>query len=256
MPVMTERKRRSPIWLASPEEFAAVIADCATQTEALARFGLRNAGGNAATLKERMREENLKLGRPYVRIPPNKGKIRPNAEVFCVDSTSNRYHLKNRIIQQGLISYVCFRCGLGPEWNGEPLTLILDHINGVPDDNRIENLRFACPNCNAQLPTHCGKHNRRGRLVESSHEESARLVMESSKNKYQIICSRCGLNKSRSVGNLCRRCIQKTQLKIEWPSVEDLRLMVEETNYSEVGRRLGVSDNAIRKHLRNHSGIV
>lgn len=36
--------------------------------------------------------------------------------------------------------------------------LILDHINGIHKDNRIENLRIVCPNCNATLPTHGGKN--------------------------------------------------------------------------------------------------
>ena len=38
--------------------------------------------------------------------------------------------------------------------------LILDHINGVRDDNRLENLRIVCPNCAATLDTHCGRKNR------------------------------------------------------------------------------------------------
>jgi hypothetical protein len=34
----------------------------------------------------------------------------------------------------------------------------MDHINGVNNDNRIENIRIVCPNCNATLDTHCGKN--------------------------------------------------------------------------------------------------
>ena len=50
-------------------------------------------------------------------------------------------------------------------WNGEPLPLTLDHTNGVRADNRPKNLRYLCPNCNAQLPTHGGKN--RGRVSMS-----------------------------------------------------------------------------------------
>lgn len=41
------------------------------------------------------------------------------------------------------------------EWQGKTLKLSLDHINGVWTDNRIENLRFVCPNCDRQLMTFC-----------------------------------------------------------------------------------------------------
>lgn len=44
-------------------------------------------------------------------------------------------------------------CGIGNEWNGKPLTLQLDHINGDHSDNRLENLRILCPNCHSQTST-------------------------------------------------------------------------------------------------------
>lgn len=43
-------------------------------------------------------------------------------------------------------------------WNGKELKLILDHISGVSGDNRPKNLRFLCPNCNSQQPTHGGRN--------------------------------------------------------------------------------------------------
>jgi hypothetical protein len=33
------------------------------------------------------------------------------------------------------------------------MALILDHIDAVPTDNRIENLRIVCPSCAATLDT-------------------------------------------------------------------------------------------------------
>ena len=63
--------------------------------------------------------------------------------------------LKEKIYKEGLKERECEICGQGEEWMGQKMSLILDHINGVNDDNRLENLRIVCPNCNATLPTHC-----------------------------------------------------------------------------------------------------
>jgi len=78
---------------------------------------------------------------------------KPDSEVFVVDSSHPRHRVKDRIIIQNLMSYVCSECSLKPIWRGRPLTLVLDHINGINNDNRLENLRFLCPNCNSQTKT-------------------------------------------------------------------------------------------------------
>lgn len=43
-------------------------------------------------------------------------------------------------------------------WNNKPILLIMDHINGRASDNRLENLRLVCGNCDAQLPTYKSKN--------------------------------------------------------------------------------------------------
>ena len=82
-----------------------------------------------------------------------------DSEVFVENSTYPRHKLKQRILKQDMIKYQCGECGNSGEWMGKSLPLILDHINGINNDNRLQNLRFVCSNCDSQLPTY---KNRRG----------------------------------------------------------------------------------------------
>jgi hypothetical protein len=94
----------------------------------------------------------------------------PLEKVMTKNSTYSRTHLRKRIIDNNLIPYRCAICAIGPEWQGKPMPLILDHINGVNDDHRISNLRFVCSNCDCQLPTYKSKNrSKEGTEVGSSH---------------------------------------------------------------------------------------
>lgn len=92
----------------------------------------------------------------------NKGKKRPNKIpnelVFVRNSNHGRHRIKERLIKENLIAYVCAECGLNDNWNGKKLSLQLDHINGIGNDNRLENLRFLCPNCHTQQETYASKN--------------------------------------------------------------------------------------------------
>lgn len=78
--------------------------------------------------------------------------------LLCENSKLNRGNLKRKLIKFNFLENKCSICGLLPFWNNKELVLILDHINGINNDNRLKNLRLVCPNCDSQLDTFTGKN--------------------------------------------------------------------------------------------------
>ena len=91
-------------------------------------------------------------------VEKSKARAFLDEDVFVENSTYARHHIKRRIIQKKLLDYVCSECNLGDNWNGKPLSLQLDHINGINNDHRLCNLRFLCPNCHTQQDTYAAKN--------------------------------------------------------------------------------------------------
>ena len=122
--------------------------------------------------------------------------------------------------------------------------LILDHVNGIRDDHRLENLRIVCPNCAATLDTHCGRRNDRN-LVRTCVRCSAPFRPNSRDQRY---CSAaCGTRYLRRPGKPNEKL-----RRVERPPYDQLLREIEASNWSAVGRRYGVSDNAVRKWVRQY----
>ena len=198
-----------------------VVNDSVSYKESLIKMGLRAAGGNYKILKKYINLYGLSIS--HFESPEEvskrnlfKDKI-PLDEVLVENSTYSRTSLKIRLYDDKILERECSLCGQDENWNGMKISLILDHINGIYNDNRLENLRMVCPNCNAGLVTHCGKNK-----------------------KFPP-----KLKKDRNKPRLESR-------KVERPDYETLKEEVLNNGYSSTGRKYGVSDNSIRKWLKNY----
>lgn len=148
------------------ENFKKIVKESFCFADVKRKLGLSLTGNNNDTLRRYIEKYGLDVSH----FNPNK--IRTNklsnhnrkalSQILVEGSTyTNTTNLKERLYKEGLKERKCELCGQGEEWRGKKMSLILDHINGINNDNRIENLRIVCPNCNATLPTHCGKNKKK-----------------------------------------------------------------------------------------------
>lgn len=89
----------------------------------------------------------------------------------------SRHYIKMHILKDKLLEYKCSECGIF-EWNSKAITLHLDHIDGIKDNNKLSNLRFLCPNCHSQTSTYCGKNNSQ-RYSSKTKKISDEILLES-----------------------------------------------------------------------------
>lgn len=140
----------------SDEEFSQIVQDSITMTEVCQKIGCSKSGDMFKRIKQRINELNLSIEHFN-----SKGKTpvkRTVENIFIENSTADQRTLRKWYLKGNYTPYICSICGQEPFWNHQELTLILDHINGCNHDDRLENLRWVCPNCNQQLPTTNGKH--------------------------------------------------------------------------------------------------
>lgn len=140
-----------------------VVRDSTSYMEVIRKFGLRFTGSANVRMREIIRVLGLNtdhfLGMGANRGSTKKGGKRkiPWAEILVRDRFENGRKEHTRQLRRALLEFgvheSCKECGLLPEWNGKPLRLQIDHIDGDIVNNLPDNLRFLCPNCHAQTPT-------------------------------------------------------------------------------------------------------
>jgi hypothetical protein len=228
------RAKRSIIWILESETVRNVVALSNSYSEILDRLGLKiDSGGNFKTLKARIAADNINC--QHIIEANKKRMIRKEIPLEKILVNGIKYknpRLKTRLVAGGILEDRCSTCGIGNNWNGKPLVLQLDHINGNSYDNRLENLRIICPNCHTQTSTYAGRN-------QQKKNPDPRKICE------------CGNRKSKKA-KFCMSCRIRppTKTKIIWPLPEELQKMLWEKPTSQLAKELGVSDSIIGKHAK------
>jgi hypothetical protein len=153
------------IYKLSDEQFVELLKNSSTISEVLFKLGYSVKGNSwgFAKVKQRMSDLNLDGSIFKGKSPITKyGTLhKVNAsDILKPNCKHARSVLRRYVIKNNLIPYRCAICGC-VEWQGRTLSLELDHINGINNDNRIENLRFLCPNCHSQTTTYGSRNQQR-----------------------------------------------------------------------------------------------
>ncbi|MFH9082854.1 HNH endonuclease signature motif containing protein [Streptomyces sp. NPDC017673] len=144
------------------------VAASTNMCEVLRHLGLEVVGGHHTHISRRIKAYGIdtshfrppaQRGKPWrVRTPEALLVEQPVGQTRRIPSDRLRWAMKT----VGLPEH-CARCGTGPEWRGRPLPLEIDHIDGDWRNNRIENLRFLCPNCHSVTDNYRGRGKGRSR---------------------------------------------------------------------------------------------
>lgn len=219
--------------LGNREALEKAIEGSVSLSDILNKLDLRVAGGNFAALKRWATVHDLKLPTYDWSNQPPRRAVLPDSEVFVENSTFDRGSVKKRLLKRG-VPYQCARCGNNGEWMGKKLSLQLEHINGVSNDNRLSNLCFLCPNCHSQTDTFCGKMS-----------EDQRLALKESR---KLKCA-CG-SKISYKAKKCRKCQSESRLTVKYPEPSEVVSKLQETgSWLATGRYFGIGDQTLRKYL-------
>jgi len=211
-----------------------IVKNSETYKEVILKMGLKVNGTNYKKIKKLITDEKIDTSHflnrsDYIKKYNFWNMKRLNTDEMLVENSNHgRSCIKRRIIKEKLLEYKCNFCSNDGTWFDKTFSLILDHKNGVYNDNRLSNLRFLCPNCNATLDTHCGKNVKNRKI----------------KKDPVFLDVNYHINKNKHLR------------KTERPDKESLMKDISDLGYLGTGRKYGVSDNAVRKWVKVFEKIL
>lgn len=196
------------------EQLFEAVKTSISKSEALRKLSLKVRPGNFRTLDKYVKLYQLDISH-FKGCAHGTSDVKKYTldEILTVNSFASTGNVKKRLLGAKLIENKCAICFL-TDWQGKKLVMVLDHINGIHDDHRIENLRMLCPNCNSQQDTFCVGANRLKDLTvqkkakkqsdEVLHRKNERKLFREQKRK-EILESGIDLNERGSITRLAKK---------------------------------------------------
>lgn len=170
------------------EQLKIAVAESTSVSEVMRKLGLFEAGGAHSHLSLKIKKLGYDTSHFLGSATNSVCFLKKSWEEFLVKSNKNR-RLPAHIVRRSLIEfgreYKCAICGNNGEWNGQKLTLQVDHVDGDKCNNSPENLRFLCPNCHTQTINYGSKKlkNKKERIIQykidwPNKEELEKLIWQ------------------------------------------------------------------------------
>jgi len=236
------------------ENLTNLVKSVTSIRQLILKLKLKESGGSYAHFKKLIRYYNIDTSH-FLGCGWSKGKdtlnsssimtmatkLRtPNDAIFIENSPPiNGEKLRKRLIELG-VEYKCVICNNSGVWLNKPITLQVDHINGTNNDNRLENLRFLCPNCHCQTPTWGNKKTIIKKVSPLCKKDSCQMCGSPCRIGCKV-CKKCyNLNRKNSM------FVKKVFCKFN-VTKDELENLVSKMPISKISKIYGVSDNSIRK---------
>jgi len=249
------------------EELEKIVLNSLSIADVCRELNIVPVGGNYKTVKSKILLWNIDIshftgqgwnvGKKYKQVKRNI----PLIEILIENSTyTSNLQIKNRLFIEGYKEKKCDKCGL-IKWLGEEISLELHHKNGNNLDHRIENIEILCPNCHSQTDHFRGGNikSAKNKLKKQEFDDFKdfkfdETVYEKDKTtgiKKKINFCSCGVKINRN-SKQCMSCKHINNRKVERPELSVLLDDIKKIGYRGTGEKYGVSDNAIRKWIKNY----
>lgn len=228
------------IYELSEEDFKSLIRNSSNKAEVLFKLGYSVEGNSwgYTLLRKRMEELNMDgtefKGKSGMKILVNNS-IDKEEDILCENSNKTRAVVRRYIIKNNIIPYKCSKCGNTGEWEGKPLSLQLDHINGNCTDHRKENLRWLCPNCHSQTETHGSKNSAYSSTRAIKQYNITPELKELIISKYKELKNQIKVSNSLNISrNVIKQVINESGLSSK--SINQEYVIRYDLNYNEIAR--------------------